>query len=209
MIRAASLHHGVLFRTILMLGVYLVLATYSSGQNEKSFDPSGYWEGHHGSLAIMVANNCLYFSYDAVFGEAAHICDGVGVANLMDDDLYHYKDEQGTVAFMITAQGLRMNTINGVASFCGSGWPGDVFALETFKPTQLCQVRVPKTYFHTVNLNAPEQRKAYVIQGDQVEVVLGKYNLGDEWVLTRFQGSRTTTVGLIKKDDLACQTANR
>lgn len=185
------------------------MAVSSSSQNLNFIDPSGHWEGQHGPLAVMYANNCLYFSYSAVFGETAHMCDGVGVATLVDDNLYHYKDEQGIVAFIITKQGVHMNTINGVAPFCGSGWPGDKFTQENFRPVQLCQIAVSKTYFHTVILGTPEQQKAYLLEGDQVEVVVESYNLGDEWVLARFQGPNTTTVGLLKKDDLKCQIADQ
>lgn len=187
----------------LVLGCFLIAVTSSHGQ-DGPIDPSGHWEGQYGPLALMLAGNNLYFSYAAVFGEAAHICDGVGVATLADDNLYYHVHEMGTVAFIITREGVQMNTIDGVAPFCGAHWPGDKFPQQSFKPVHPCTVVVPKTFFHAVMLEEPAPLAAYVLDNDPIEVVFERNNLGNDWVLARFQGPRMATVGLLKKDDLAC-----
>ncbi|HSM51209.1 MAG TPA: hypothetical protein VLA75_07410, partial [Thermoanaerobaculia bacterium] len=48
--------------------------------DDRGFDPTGVWYGQHGPLALMRAGDTLSFSYSAVFGATAHICDGIGVA---------------------------------------------------------------------------------------------------------------------------------
>lgn len=201
MLKNESAHQRLWTKLILIFGCFLVIAAPSQGQSGP-IDPSGHWEGQHGPLALMLAENTLYFSYSAIFGETAHTCEGVGMATLVDDNLYHHVDEMGTVAFILTEQGVQMNTINGVAPFCGAYWPGDSFVLESFKPTQLCRVTMPQTYFHEVVLGAPAQLTTFVVENDLVEVVSENYNLGQNWVLARFQTAQTTIVGLMKKDNL-------
>jgi hypothetical protein len=50
----------------------------------------------------MLTGVTLSFSYSAVFGGTAHLCDGVGVAGLVATGEYHYVDEQGAVAFIVS-----------------------------------------------------------------------------------------------------------
>ena len=116
----------------LILSLCLVNPAYS--REVRTIDPSGQWQGLHGVLSLMLAGDTLSFSYSAVFGATAHLCDGVGVAGLVADGEYHYVDAQGTVAFSITTQGVKMRTVQGIASFCGANWPGDEFTRPGYKP---------------------------------------------------------------------------
>jgi hypothetical protein len=61
-----------------------------------------------------------------------------------------------------------------------------------------CAVRTPRAYFHD---EAQKQGKAYVIQGDTVEV-LGA-GPSDDFVRGRFQAKKATE-GLLRRDALAC-----
>ena len=124
-----------------------------------------------------------------MFGATAHLCDGVGVAGLVADGEYHYVDEQGSVAFIVTGQGVRMRTVSGIASFCGANWPGDEFTRQGYKGVQRCMVSEPKAHFHAVMRTPPRPRQAYVVKGDRVEVVPACFAGGDAWVLARFKGA--------------------
>ena len=103
----------------LLLALCLSLASPADPQGVRTVDPSGQWKGMHGVLSLMLTGDALSFSYSAVFGATAHLCDGVGVAGLVADGEYHYVDEQGTVAFIVSAQGVKMRTVKGSLRFAG------------------------------------------------------------------------------------------
>jgi hypothetical protein len=187
---------------LLILALCQVNPAYS--RDFPAMDLSGQWQGRHGVLSLMLAGDALSFSYSAVFGATAHLCDGVGVAGLVADGEYHYVDEQGAVAFLVTEQGVTMRTVNGIASFCGANWPGDEFTRLGFKPVARCSVAAPKAHFHVVMRAPPLRRQAYVIQGDQVDMVPTCFEGGDAWVFVRFRGPSATTAGLLRKEALNC-----
>jgi hypothetical protein len=189
----------------LVLGLSLCLTPPAQAQEVKTIDPSGQWQGQHGVLSLMLTGDALSFCYSAVFGATGHLCDGVGVAGLEKDREYHYLDDQGRVAFIVTEQGVTMKTVEGVPSFCGANWPGDEFTRDGYKPVQRCTVAEPKIHFHVVEPAPPEPRRAYVLKGNRVEVVPACFEGGDAWVLARFKGAKLTTVGLLKKDALECR----
>jgi len=189
----------------LLLVLSLCLAVPAHSQEVKTMDPSGQWQGLHGVLSLMLAGDALSFAYSAVFGATAHLCDGVGVAGRVADGEYHYVDEQGSVAFVVTAHGVRMEAVSGIASFCGANWSGDEFTKQGFKPVQRCTVTESKAHFHAVRRTPATPRQAYVVKGDRVEVVPACFDGGDAWVLARFKGPRGTTVGLFRKEALECQ----
>jgi hypothetical protein len=193
----------------LVLGLSLCLALPARAQEVKTIEPSGQWQGQHGVLSLMLTGDALSFCYSAVFGATGHLCDGVGVAGLEKDREYHYLDDQGRVAFIVTEQGVTMKTVEGVPSFCGANWPGDEFTRDGYKPVQRCRVAEPKIHFHVAEPAPPEPRRAYVLKGDRVEVVPACFEGGDAWVLARYKGAKATTVGLLKKDALECREENR
>lgn len=188
----------------LLLALCLSLASPAEPQGVRTVDPSGQWKGMHGVLSLMLTGDALSFSYSAVFGATAHLCDGVGVAGLVADGEYHYVDEQGTVSFIVSAQGVKMQTVKGIASFCGANWPGDEFTQAGYEAVSRCTVSENKASFHVVMRTPPLKRQAYVLKGDRVEVVPACFEGGDAWVLARFKGSKATTVGLLRKDALEC-----
>jgi len=166
-------------------------------------DPSGRWTSETGELTLVLAGDALSFTYTAVFGPSAHICDGAGVAGLVTGGRYEHVDEQGTIAFLISAAGVRMETADGIISFCGADWPGDTFNRDKFQPLAPCRVTAEKAFFHIVGPLPPERRRGFVIRGDAVAVAPALH-AGGEWVLARFTGARGTTAGLLRKQDLAC-----
>jgi hypothetical protein len=186
----------------LFLVLWLVSANPGRSQEFKTMDPSGQWQGLHGVLSLMLTGDALSFCYWAVFGATAHLCDGVGVAGLVANGEYHYVDDQGTVAFIVTEQGVTMRTVNGIASFCGANWPGDEFTRQRYKAVSRGTVAEPKVHFHVVRRGPPLQRQAYVLKGDRVDMVPACFEGGDAWVLARFKGPKATTVGLLRKDAL-------
>lgn len=176
-------------------------------QYDNRLDPSGAWTGRVGELSLMHYANGLSFSYSAVFGSTAHICEGAGVAGLVGTDRYEYDDEQGTVAFLISETSVRLEVVDGIASFCGAGWTGDHFTIDAFEPPEVCTVAVERSHFHVVDTLDSGRRRAYVIRDDRVEVTPARHTGDQEWVLGRFVGPQTTTIGLVARDDLECPTA--
>ncbi len=169
---------------------------------DNAVDPSGTWESRIGTLSLLQYADTLSFSYVAVFGPTAHLCSGAGVAGLVGRNRYEFEDQQGTVAFTVAADRVEMRTVDGIASFCGAGWPGDVFPSDGFRPPAVCTVAVEQAVFHVVDHIEPEPRRASVIAGDRVEVVSAPHDPDGEWLLARFAGETLTTVGLLRAGDL-------
>jgi hypothetical protein len=155
----------------------------------------------------MLHGDGLSFSYSAVFGPTAHLCDGAGVAGLVEAGRYEYTDEEGTVAFLIGQDQIRMEVVSGIASFCGAGWAGDVFSSNGFSPPETCTVTVERSHFHVVDPISPQRRRGYVIQGDTVEAFAVRHEGGEEWMLARFVGPKSTTAGLLAGADLQCRSS--
>jgi hypothetical protein len=201
-----ELFSGLRLRSLLLLLAALIffLPPAVTGQEFRTIDPSGQWKGRHGVLSLMLAGDALTFSYSAVFGATAHLCDGVGVAGLVKNGEYHNVDEQGTVAILVDENGVRMRTVDGIASFCGANWPGDDFTRDGYESATLCTVSVPKAYFHVAMRTPPDRRKGFVLKDDRVETVYTCFEGGDDWVFARFRGSKITTVGMLRKDALEC-----
>lgn len=190
---------------VVILGLTLSLAHPAGSQEVRTIDPSGEWKSLHGVLCLMLTGDALSSSYSAVFGATAHLCDGVGVAGLVAENEYHYIDEQGTVAFTVSQQGVTMRTVNGIASFCGANWPGDEFTKQGYEAVRRSTVSDRKVHFYVVMRTPPIRRQAYVLKGDRVDVVPACFEGGDDWVLARFKGSKATTVGLLQKTGLSAE----
>jgi hypothetical protein len=172
---------------------------------DNAIDPSGTWESPIGTLSLLQVADTLSFSYAAVFGPTAHLCHGAGVAGLVGRNRYEFEDEQGIVAFVVAEDRVEMHTVDGIASFCGAGWPGDVLPRDGFRSPADCTVAVEKAVFHVVDHVDPEPRRAYVIAGDRVDVVPAPHDPDGEWLLARFAGETLTTVGLLRGSDVRCR----
>jgi hypothetical protein len=174
---------------------------------DNAVDPSGAWHSPIGTLSLLQYADTLSFSYAAVFGPTVHLCHGAGVAGLVGRNRYEFEDEQGTVAFVVADDRVEMHTVDGIASFCGAGWPGDLFLRDGFRPPAVCTVAVERAVFHVADHVEPEPRRAYVIAGDRVEVVPAPHDPDGEWQLARFAGETITTVGLLRAGDLRCASS--
>jgi hypothetical protein len=172
--------------------------------DDRGFDPTGVWYGQHGPLALMRAGDTLSFSYSAVFGATAHICDGIGVAGFVGDGKWEYSDEQGTVTFTTRDGKVTMQTTAGIASFCGANWPGETFSGDSWKPAFRCQVTAPKAHFFVVGLLPSAQRQGFVVKGDWVEAIGLVNESSAAWLLVRFVGKTSTTAGLLERDAIEC-----
>ncbi len=196
-------------RILLTAGLFIACLTLSAGGSPASepviIDPSGEWYSQIGTLSLMLTGDALSFSYSAVFGPSAHTCDGAGVAGLVTNGRYEYEDDSGgTIAFLVETDAVRMTPAAGIISFCGANWAGDIFTKAGYHPAGRCSVIAKRAYFHVVDRFPPERRRAYVIEGDPLDVVPVKNEGGDDYVLARFKGSTSTTVGLIRRADLSC-----
>jgi len=191
------------FVLLIMMGA-LGVAAATVAPDDRGFDPSGVWMGQHGPLALMRAGDTLSFSYSAVFGATAHLCDGIGVAGFVGDATWEYVDGQGKVTFTTKDGKVTMRASDGIASFCGANWPGETFGADSWKPTFRCQVIAPRAHFFAVGVLPSDQRPGYVVQGDWVEVIGLVNESSAAWLLARFVGKERTTAGLLERDALEC-----
>ena len=190
---------------LLLIAALGVAADARAVADDRGFDPSGVWMGLHGPLALMRAGDTLSFSYSAVFGATAHMCDGIGVAGFVGDGCWEYRDGQGTVTFTTKNGRVTMQVTDGIASFCGAGWPGETFGPDSWKPPFRCRVNAAKAHFLVVGPLPPDQRPGYVVQGDWVEAIGLVNESSPAWLLARYVGKGRTTAGLLERDALECQ----
>jgi hypothetical protein len=189
---------------MLILFVALGVSAADATPDDRGFDPSGVWMGQHGPLALMRAGDTLSFSYSAVFGASAHMCDGIGVAGFIGDATWEYVDSQGKVTFTTKNGKVTMRTSDGIASFCGANWPGETFGADSWKPPFRCQVIEPKAHFFVVGVLPSDQRPGFVVRGDWVEAIGLVNESSAAWLLARFVGKERTTAGLLERDALEC-----
>ena len=192
----------------IVAGLSVSIVAGAAGQiptpDDRGFDPTGTWKGRHGTIVLARAGDTLSFSYSAVFGETAHICDGIGVAGFVGDATWAYVDGEGTITFTTKGETVAMATTSGIASFCGANWPGDTFDRKAWTPASKCVVKAPKATFRVVSTLPPPERKGYVVNGDQVEAIRLVNERSDAWVLARYVGKSRTTAGLLERVALEC-----
>ncbi|MCU0610301.1 MAG: hypothetical protein MUE60_00755 [Candidatus Eisenbacteria bacterium] len=187
----------------------IVLAAAATGNHAAisgDTDPSGIYLTTMGDLSVLVGERCLAFSYLSVFGPTAHIYDGAGIAREEEAGRFVWADEHGSVAFVFHGDALRLE-VEGIASFCGAGWPGDTVSIAARHAPSRRVVAVDQAHFHTVGSETPVSRRAYVVRGDTVEVVPTRHGNGEGFVLARFVGPARTTVGLLREHELAPEPA--
>ncbi len=176
----------------------------ASAQDMRRIDPSGTWKNNQGSLSLMLAGDALSFTYSSVFGMTAHICDGAGVAGLVFADEYEYTDESGSIKFTVSDNEILMSVSNGTASFCGASWNGDKFTRKEYTPPARCSVAAAKAHFFSVMTGTPAPRKGYVVKGDIVETTPVQNENAPGFILARYRGRKSSTVGLLKTSALDC-----
>jgi hypothetical protein len=203
-VRTLSLMLPVVLLVVLLGCLLLAGVGVAQVRDDRGFDPTGTWYGQHGPLVLMRAGDTLSFSYSAVFGATAHLCDGIGVAGFVGDGTWEYVDDQGTVAFTMKDGVVTMRTTKGIPSFCGANWPGDRFTKEGWKPAFRCKVVEARARFQVVGALPPPARTGFVVRGDWVEA-LGLVNESSAgWLLARYVGKTQTTAGLLERDALEC-----
>ena len=171
---------------------------------DNRLDPSGAWASEIGELSLVHHANRLAFSYQAVFGATAHICEGAGIAGLVGTDRYEHGDEQGTVVFQLAETGVRMELSEGIASFCGAGWAGDRFTTDAFEPPADCTVTAEHTHIHVVDTLDLERTPFTLGLGSPVEAVPARHTGDEAWVLGRSVGPLTTKLGMLPRGAMAC-----
>ncbi|MFZ1728952.1 MAG: hypothetical protein WBQ23_04860 [Bacteroidota bacterium] len=190
-------------RIILLCTIQFLLCFQVLSQDTDTIDPSGVWSNHEGTLSLLLTGDALSFSYSSVFGEDAHICSGAGVAGLEGQNVYHNVDEQGTIAFEISNDKVRMYVVEGIPSFCGAGWMGATFNRNRFTPPKRVKVKANKSRFYVVMPSPPWERKGYVVAGNVVEVVPVNHDDAEQYVLARYRGKHAFSVGLLLKNTLS------
>lgn len=165
-------------------------------------DPSGSWSSPTGDLSLLLGGETLAFSYLAVFGKTAHICQGAGLAEEVDRNRYAYSDGQGTVVFAIGEPEVRLELVDGIASFCGAGWTGDRFDLEGHRPPTNRVVIRERSLFHRVDALEPKASGRVAIHGETVEVVPAPHAEDGAWLLARSAAAGSSVFGLLKRTDV-------
>ena len=192
------------FILLILFAMLNAAAPQGTAPDDRGFDPTGVWMGQHGPLVLMRAGDTLSFSYSAVFGATAHICDGIGVAGFVGDGTWEYVDDQGNVTFTTKDGKVTMRTSDGIASFCGANWPGETFNRDCWKPAFRCRVTEPKAYFFVVGTLPSDRRRGFVVKDDWVEAIGLVNESSAAWLLARFVGKERTTAGLLERDALEC-----
>jgi hypothetical protein len=191
------------FRLLPLWVIHLFLCFSSYAQESESIDPSGVWSNQESTLSLLLTGDALSFSYASVFGDPVHICSGAGVAGLETENVYHNVDEQGTIAFEISQDKVRMYVVDGIPSFCGSGWAGETFSRSRFIAPKQVKVKAKKSRFYVVMPSPPWERKGYVVAGNIVEFVPVQHEDAEQYVLARYRGKHAFSVGLLLKNTLA------
>lgn len=176
---------------------------------DNRLDPSGTWTNPEGSLSLMHAANRLSFSYLSVFGNRAHICEAAGVAGLVGRDRYEHVDDQGVVAIVVKERQIRLELVDGIASFCGAGWSGDTFTINDFERPMSCEVTADRVFFHVVDHIDPERRPSRAVRGDRVDAVPAQHLGEPTMTLARLPDRNGAIVGLLRSDAMRCSQSRR
>jgi len=102
-------------------------------------DPTGTWHSEIGDLSLTRAGDDLSFTYTAVFGPTAHICEGAGVARFAGPltgggAAYAWTEGENRVSFEVRESGVTLLVTAGIAPFCGAGWSGDTLTRAHVAP---------------------------------------------------------------------------
>ncbi len=171
-------------------------ATAVLGKAEQPREPaaaSGTYRSEIGNLFLATRDDAVAWTYGAVFG-AAHVCECWGEGR---QDGVGYRLQDGAVS--LTLRGDRA-ALSGAFDCCGAGWPGDELTRVGDLPT--CTVTAERSHFHD-GRDAGTKRKAYVIAGDQVQVVPASVDDADPFMFARFVGSKVTS-GYVLRETLSC-----
>jgi hypothetical protein len=166
-------------------------------------DHTGVFESRIGEISIMLGNGEAIVSYSAVFGASAHTCDWIATARDDGHGAYTFKDGYGVVRLSLTIAGAQLEQIEGVPTFCGAGWPGDRFSYPPDRAAEQCTVKAERAFFYSAE-STPSRRKAYVVRGDGVVTLPCQHEGGTDFVLARFSGPKSATIGLLRRADLQC-----
>jgi hypothetical protein len=71
-----------------------------------------------------------------------------------------------------------------------------------YKAPKTAKIKADKAYFYVVGARPPIQRKGFVIKGNTVEMLPMPSDSGDKFILARFKGAKSTTAGMLRKEDL-------
>ncbi len=189
-------------RHSIIVCVGLLASAQALAQAPVTWDPSGVWSNNNGSIALLLAGDALSFSYQSVFGQAAHICDVAGVAGLEHDSIYHFVEDGSTIAIIVTEKSVRLQPVSGVPSFCGANWSGDEFPATRRKRPQRAVVTASRSRFFVVMSSPPMQRKGYVVRGDVLEIVPVQHSEASQYVLARFRSRNGWIAGMLLSQTL-------
>ncbi|WP_224247956.1 hypothetical protein [Hyalangium gracile] len=167
---------------------------------------TGVYETKGGELAVIQASNESFVYYSSSFpqGESVGLCECLlGLREKKSPTEWKLRGTDSPADWTLRIESKKLTLQGDGSGCCGAGWPGaDSFARKSPKTPQLCKVKAKRAYFHALD-EANTQRKAFVVEGDTVEVYLPATE--PALVPARFKGPKKTTAGLLKLEDLDCQ----
>jgi hypothetical protein len=161
-----------------------------------------------GELAILEGQNETLVYYGAGFpqGQSVGTCECSLVVQKKDSPTQWTlkgTDSNDTMTLRLDPRKVEVSSVGGGPECCGAGWGGDVFQREKLGSLAECKVKAARAYFHDSN-ETHAQRKAFVVAGDTVQAFVPA--IEPEFVPARFVSPKRTTVGLLRREQLDCQT---
>jgi hypothetical protein len=189
-----------------VLGLMLAWAGAATAQAPEEF--SVVYQNDGGELAILGGANETRVHYAGSFpqGQSVGTCDCRLVLQKADASQWTLKDTESDGTLTLRMEPRQVTLSGGSPECCGAGWPGDVFLKPRLKSLTACTVKAPRAYFHDSDAQHT-QRKAYVVAGDSVQAYVP--SAGEEFLPARFAGPKGATVGLLRREQLDCQTKGR
>jgi hypothetical protein len=185
----------------LALGLWAAMAMAQTTQ-----DVSGTYRKEGGELVILQGDKETLLYYGAGFphGQSVGTCEcPLVLHDKASATRWNLKSTDSSDTWTLRLESGQLVLEDGSPACCGAGWPGsDSFPRKQVAPLQRCQVTAPRAHFHGVDANNT-QRKVFVVAGDAVQVYVSA--LEPDLVPARFVGPKSTTVGLLRREQLDCK----
>lgn len=161
-------------------------------------DLTGRYDVDGGTLSILQNGDELWLGYDVIFGRSEHICACVARARRGESGRWQMN---GDLVGEIDASSAEI-AISSQAEpeCCGANWGGVGTIRSRPAPLERCAVKAPKLVFHTAD---ERPTKAYVVAGDKVDAI-ELADLDSKYVVARYTGKKTITVGLLEQSGVVC-----
>ncbi|SET36053.1 hypothetical protein [Stigmatella erecta] len=188
-------------------GIGLMVVWAATAVAQPAEDVSGVYRKDGGELVILQGAKETLLHYGAGFpqGQSVGTCEcPLVLQRKASATRWDLKSTDSGDTWTLRLEPGQWVLEDGSPACCGAGWPGsDTFPRKQVTPLQRCKVTAPRAYFHGVDANNT-QRKGFVVAGDEVQAYVSA--LEPDLVPARFVGPKSTTVGLLRREQLDCKT---